>query len=132
MLIVTSFFASVLTAIYIKLALNVIALRGKNQVSLGNGGVDDLEKAIRAHGNFSEYVPISLILMGCLELNQAPWWLVGIFGLSLTIGRVLHSLGMKDLPPDFSKRILGMKLTLNTLIGLAALNLGWEIFKFLL
>lgn len=131
MLIVTSIFASTLTAIYIKLALNVISLRRKNQVSLGDGGVDDLEKAIRAHGNFSEYVPISLILMGCLELNQAPWWLVSIFGLSLTIGRLLHSLGMKDLPPDFSKRILGMQLTLNTLIALAVLNLGWVAFKFL-
>lgn len=132
MLIVTSIFASALTAIYIKLALNVIHLRGKNQVSLGSGGVDDLEKAIRAHGNFSEYVPISLILMGCLELNQAPWWLVSIFGLSLITGRVLHSLGMKDLPPDFRKRILGMKLTLNTLVALAAVNLGWVTFKFFL
>lgn len=131
MLVVTSIFASTLTAIYIKLALNVISLRRKNQVSLGDGGVDDLEKAIRAHGNFSEYVPISLILMGCLELNQAPWWLVSIFGLSLTIGRLLHFLGMKDLPPDFSKRILGMQLTLNTLIALAVLNLGWVAFKFL-
>ena len=132
MLITTSIFASALTAIYIKLALDVISLRGKNQISLGNGGIDDLEKAIRAHGNFSEYVPIGLILMGCLELNQAPWWLVSIFGLSLSIGRILHSLGMKDLPPHFSKRILGMKLTLNTLIGLAAANLGWVIFKCLM
>lgn len=129
MLIITSAFASVLTFIYIKLALNVISLRGKNQISLGSGGVDELERAIRTHGNFSEYVPISLILMGCLELNHAPWWLVSIFGLSLTIGRVLHSLGMTDSTPNFTRRILGMKLTLTTLVGLACLNLGWLIFN---
>ena len=129
MLIVTSVFASVLTAIYIKLAFNVISYREKNKVSLGSGGFSDLEKAIRAHGNFSEYVPIALILMGCLELNGAPWWLVAIFGLTLATGRIFHAMGIMEEPPKFDNRIRGMKFTFNTLMGLIAANLGWVIFK---
>lgn len=129
MLIVTSIFASLLTIIYIKLAFNVISLREKNKVSLGSGGFSDLEKAIRAHGNFSEYVPLGLILMGCLELNGAPWWLVTFLGSTLTTGRVFHAKGINEEPPNFDNRIRGMKLTFNTLIGLILSNLGWVIFK---
>ncbi len=129
MLIVTSIFASLLTAIYIKLALNVINLRRKSKIPLGNGGLADLEKAVRSHGNFSEYVPIALILMACLELNGAPWWLVTIYGITLSIGRLFHAIGIKQEPESFNNRIRGMKLTLNTLIALIVTNLGWVIFK---
>jgi uncharacterized membrane protein YecN with MAPEG domain len=69
MLIVTSFIASVLTVIFIKLSFAVIGLRRKNKVALGDGGKEDLERAIRAQGNFAEYVPFGLILLACLELS---------------------------------------------------------------
>ena len=58
MLLITSVIAAALTLIFIKLSFNVIALRRKNKVSLGSGGHEDLERAIRAQANFSEYVPI--------------------------------------------------------------------------
>jgi uncharacterized membrane protein YecN with MAPEG domain len=130
MLVVTSIVASVLALMLIRLSLKVIGLRRKNKVSLGTGGHDELERAIRAQGNFAEYVPMGLILLACLELNAAPWWLVAIPGLSLILGRLFHSKGINELPPNFSNRILGMKLTLNTLAGLVFLNLGWLGFKF--
>ena len=76
MLLITSVIAAALTLIFIKLSFNVIGLRRKNKVSLGSGGHEDLERAIRAQANFSEYVPIGIILLACLELNGAPWWLV--------------------------------------------------------
>jgi uncharacterized membrane protein YecN with MAPEG domain len=129
MLIVTSIFASLLTIIYIRLAFNVISLRRKNKIPLGNGGFSDLEKAIRTHGNFSEYVPIALILMGCLELNGAPWWLVTLYGITLSMGRLFHAIGIKQEPESFENRIRGMKFTFSTLIALIATNLGWVVFK---
>jgi len=129
MLIVTSFFAALLATIYIRLAFNVINLRRENKVPLGNGGLAELEKAIRAHGNFSEYVPIGLVLLACLELNGAPWWLVAFFGTTLLIGRLFHAVGIKQEPERFDNRIRGMKFTFNTLIGLIGTNLGWVILK---
>lgn len=127
MLIVTSIFAALLTVMYIRLALNVIKLRRKNKVPLGNGGSADLEKAIRAHGNFSEYVPIGLILIACLELNGAPWWLVAFLGITFSVGRLFHATGIQQEPESFDYRIRGMKFTFNSLIGLIAANLGWVI-----
>ncbi|MBU3588752.1 MAPEG family protein [Polynucleobacter sp. 80A-SIGWE] len=129
MLLVTSIIAAVLTAIFVKLSFAVIGLRRKNKVGLGSGGYDDLERAIRAQGNFAEYVPLGIILIACLELNGAPWWLVAMSGITLIIGRLIHAKGINVPPPDFSKRVLGMKFTFGTLISLAALNLVWALYK---
>ena len=129
MLLVTSIIASVLAIIFLRLSVAVIGLRRKNKVALGSGGHDDLERAIRAQGNFSEYVPIAIILIACLELNGAPWWLVATPGLTLIIGRLIHAKGINIPPPDFSKRVVGMKLTFMTLNALVALNFLWTIYK---
>lgn len=129
MLLITSVIAAALTIIFIKLSFDVIGLRRKNQIGLGSGGHNDLERAIRAQGNFAEYVPFGIILIACLELNGAPWWLVTIPGIALTIGRLIHAKGINMPPPDFSKRVLGMKFTFGTLISLVVLNLGWALYK---
>jgi len=129
MLLVTSIIAVVLTGMLIKLSLAVIAMRRKNKVGLGSGGHEDLERAIRAQGNFAEYVPFGLILLACLELNGAPWWLVAIPGVAFIIGRAIHAKGIHTPPPDFSKRVLGMKFTFYTLMTLMVLNIGWTIYK---
>ena len=129
MLQITAIIASVLTLIFIKLSFAVIGLRRKNKVGLGSGGYDDLERAIRAQGNFAEYVPLGLILITCLELNGAPWWLVAIPGLTLISGRLIHAKGINELPPLFSNRVLGMKLTFGTLITLVILNVGWSLYS---
>ncbi len=129
MLLVTSLIAVALTIVFIKLSFNVISLRRKNKVGLGNGGHEDLERAIRAQGNFAEYVPFGIILIACLELNGAPWWLVLVPGIFLIIGRLVHAKGINTPPPDFSLRVLGMKFTFNTLIALAGLNLCWTLYQ---
>ena len=129
MLLITSIIAAVLTIIFVKLSLAVIALRRKNKVGLGTGGHEDLERAIRAQGNFAEYVPFGIILIACLELNSAPWWLVLLPGLALIIGRLMHAKGINTPPPDFSLRVTGMKFTFGTLVTLAILNLGWSLYR---
>ena len=131
MLLITAIIASILTIIFIQLSFSVIALRRKNQVGLGSGGHDDLERAIRAQGNFAEYVPFGIILIACLELNGVPWFLVALPGIALIIGRLIHAKGIRTPPPDFSMRVLGMKFTFSTLIALVFLNLGWALYRLL-
>ena len=131
MLLITSVIAAFLTIIFVKLSFAVIALRRKNKVGLGSGGHDDLERAIRAQGNFAEYVPLGLILIACLELNGAPAWMVFIPGITLILGRLIHAKGINEPPPNFSKRVLGMKFTFFTLIALLALNLSLTLYQLL-
>lgn len=126
---VTTVAAALLALLFFRLSFAVIKFRRQHKVSLGSGGHEDLERAIRAQGNFAEYVPISLILIACLELNGAPWWMAAATGLALVLGRLLHARGMQGSPSGFRSRILGMQFTLLNLLTLAALNLGWVVMR---
>ena len=68
-------------------------------------------------------------MLACLEANKAPWWLVALMGVALIIGRLIHAVGINIPPPDFSKRVLGMQITLVTLISLVIVNLGWSLYR---
>lgn len=129
MLIVTTLVTSALTVIFIRLSLAVIRLRRANRVALGSGGNEELERAIRAQANFAEYVPFGLLLIALLELNGAFWWLAAIPGATLVLGRLLHAKGINEPPPNFRNRVRGMIFTINTLIALAALNVGWIAYR---
>lgn len=129
MLIVTTLTACILTALFIHLSFAVIRLRRHHRVGLGSGGVDELERAIRAQGNFAEYVPIALILLAYLELNGAPLWVTAILGIALVTGRVIHAKGINQPPPHFTNRIIGMRFTITTLIMLVIFNLVWLLLQ---
>ena len=88
---ITPFYAAILSLLYLALSLNVSRLRLKYRISLGVGEVPRVERAVRAHGNFVEYVPLILILMGFLEgLGGSPVELHLIGGL-LFIARLSHA-----------------------------------------
>jgi len=54
----------VLGAIFIiKFSLDVVKLRRQYRVSIGDGGVSDLQLAIRVHGNAVENIPIAVMLL---------------------------------------------------------------------
>jgi len=125
MLYVTAVFSGVLTLMFIKRSFHVIELRKINKRSLEDGGVDELMRSIRAHGNFSEYVPIGLVMMATLELNGAPWSLVALLGFFLVLGRHFHAKGMLGGDEALEKRVTGMKFTLLGLALLALVNIVW-------
>lgn len=123
---ITSIYASLLALLIVRLSLAVIKLRRKNRVSVGDGGNEELQLAIRAHSNALEYIPITLFLLLTLELNGAPKILIHILGFTLIIGRILHAIGLPA--KDFRKRVLGMQITIYLLIGLALLNMLFLAF----
>jgi uncharacterized protein len=58
------------------------------------GDVQDngiLQRKVRAHGNFAEYVPHGLLFLVGLELMNAHVWLVWLLGGTLTIARIAHA-----------------------------------------
>ena len=131
MLIVTAIAASVLGLLYVRLSLVVIGFRRKHGVSVGDGGHEDLLRAIRSQGNLAEYAPIALLLLACLELNQTPIWITSILAASFVVGRLLHPVGMKSADSPMQPRLRGMQLTLLSLLALCIANLavvGWSIF----
>lgn len=123
MLLVTAITASILGLLYVKLSLNVIGYRRKHGVSIGDGGEEKLLRAIRTHANLAEYAPLALILLACLELNHAPWWITSLLATAFVIGRLLHPMGMKTAKASLQPRVRGMQLTLLALLALGVANL---------
>ena len=133
MLLITAFFSSILALIFYKLSINVIRLRRKYKVSLGSPKKHkDLEQAIRAHGNLSEFLPIGLILLACLEVNHLPKIVVFMFGLFVLIGRYLHATSFLKEEINSSNRVLGMKITHWSIILMAILNIITVIVRVIL
>lgn len=117
----SAIYASLLALLICWLSLNVIKKRRTYKVSIGDDNNEELKIAIAAQSNAIEYAPISLILMFALEYNQANIILVHLSGLSLIAGRIIHARGLLSL--NLKQRVLGMQITIYTIIGLAVFNL---------
>ena len=93
---VTALIAAAFGILMVPLSLQIslhYASRGTSQADPDNMHDELLRRKTRAHGNFIEYVPTALILLGLMEASGAPgmllWWLGGSF-----LGaRILHIIG---------------------------------------
>ena len=92
MLPVTAQFTAIMAIWLVMLSINVIVWRYRAKADLGLGtGAPMLERAVRVHGNFTEYTPFVLIILALLEYSAAsPDWLYGL-GITYFAGRVLHA-----------------------------------------
>lgn len=93
---VTMLYAALLGILLVMLSWGVSKVRLRERVTLGAGDVSDLESAIRAHGNFIEYVPFALVLLMLSESTATPFWLLHAMGGSLLAGRLLHAYGIRQ------------------------------------
>jgi len=117
---VTALYASLLALLFIVLSARVIGQRRGAKVSLGDGGNANLLRRMRVHGNFAEYVPLSLVLLALAESLAAPAWLLHVAGLALLGGRLSHAFGVSQATERFVFRVGGMTATLSVIGGLAA------------
>ena len=102
-----------LVFLYIKLFRNVVRIRRYEKTPMGSKS-EKLERAVRAHSNFTETVPIALILSLFLFFNN-----LHIFSLPsiilLAVGRKIHSDAISDINENVKNRVLGMKLTIRSI-----------------
>ena len=94
--IVTALYAGLLGLLAVALAFPAGMLRGKLNISVGDGGNPALLLAMRRHANFAEWVPLALILIALLELNGVSSRAIHGLGAALVIARLLHAIGLKS------------------------------------
>lgn len=90
----------------------VMAGRRRHKIVLGTAGNAEFERAVRAHANAAEYIPaglVGIVLVALLD-PAAPLWLLHGTGISLTLGRILHGVGLHTGALN-AGRMLGMVLT---------------------
>jgi uncharacterized membrane protein YecN with MAPEG domain len=98
--------------------MNVSRVRGKYNVSRGDGGHAELQGAIRAHGNNSEHVPLTVLLLLIAELCGGSSTVLHVLGGAFLVARILHPVGlMKNLSPAQITGALGSYLIQVVLAG---------------
>lgn len=139
---ITGVVASLLGAIYMRITLDTISARHKEQVAYGYGQKNEIAGIVSTHGNFAAYMPFALVLMLVLELMalhlDQPLEVLDnhldlkvevmlyvriflwIMGACLVAGRVFHYQGLSkyEKAGNFAMRKLGMHLTLWPVIAL--------------
>nr|WP_294811958.1 MAPEG family protein [uncultured Sphingomonas sp.] len=110
------------------LGVRISRIRVSNRILHGEGPNGELTTRMRAHLNFTEYAPITLILIALIELATGPTiWLWGLAAAFL-LGRALHAVGMVA---RLWMRQAGMLLTFLPMLALAgyAIYLGAQAPK---
>lgn len=119
----TALYVSLSALLIFWLSMNVIKLRRKHRISIGDGGNDELRVAMATQSNAIEYIPIALLLLFALEYNHAEMWLIHFLGTAFILGRIIHARNL--LLQNLKGRVLGMQITLYSLIAMAIVNLAY-------
>ncbi|MGB8363651.1 MAG: MAPEG family protein [Rhizomicrobium sp.] len=122
------FYAALNAFIMLVLSILVVRARVVTQTEIGDGGKPAMAAPLRAHANNAEYVPMALILMWALTtpLGTSIWLIHGL-GVPLTLGRLLHAIGLSRSTGVSTLRFLGMILTwIAFVIGIVGLI--WGVF----
>jgi hypothetical protein len=104
-------YAAIFAVMLVVLSIRVASMRGDVRIAIGDGGNIVLQRRIRVQGNFTEYVPMALLLFMFVELQGWPHWLVHGLCLVLLAARLLHAFGIAQEPEDIRFRATGMATT---------------------
>ncbi len=115
--LVTAFTAGLLLIMQTALLLNVVATRRRVRQSLGDGGHEELTRAVRRHGNLAENAAIFIAGFALLEMIGGTR--SGLVTLCATFiaGRIAHAIGLSMKKTFNPVRVAGVALTV--LVGVA-------------
>jgi len=91
---ISALYAGILAVIVVVLSSRVGRARLRTEVSLLHGESSELLVEIRRHANFTEAVPMPLILLALIELNGASGTLLHGLGAALVAARIVHPIGL--------------------------------------
>ena len=113
---ITPLYAAILALIFIALSIRTIRLRRRYRVGVGDGNHAELQRAARVHGNFAEYVPLTLLLIYFFEISSGSVLLTHTLCIALLCGRLIHAYGVSHVRENYRYRTIGMVLTFGVII----------------
>ena len=105
-----------LNAIFLAyISVRVGGARIRTKTNLGDGGNDEMVKAIRTQGNYIEYAPAALLGLWAMASLGVGAMFIHLFGAVFLFARISHllGLGMGVWPKG---RLVGTLLTMLTLL----------------
>ncbi len=125
---ITTLYIAVLATYAIALGAVVSIHRAKSGISILHGDDIALAEKIRRHANFTENVPLALLVMAAAEaMGLGATWLHGA-GLLLLAGRLVHPLGIQHDNPKNVLRGIGSSMTsISMLICIVYIIWNWVV-----
>lgn len=120
-------YAGLFVLLFIALKANSGRVRAGQKVNFGDGGNEEMQKAMRVQGNAVEDVPIVLIGLLALTMLSAPTALLHTIGGGFFVGRVLHALGLGSKSGTGFPRIAGTLITLLIMLTTAGACLWFAL-----
>lgn len=123
---ITALYAALLVAVLVCLTTRIGMLRAKTGISILDGGNEQVAVEMRRHGNFAEHVPLLIVLMAIVEVNEGSALFLHVVGSALVICRVAHPLGLRHDQVQTPLRLIGAVGTslITITLGLMALLQG--------
>ncbi|WP_206078595.1 MAPEG family protein [Allomesorhizobium camelthorni] len=90
-IVITPIFIGLFVIVQVPLTLIVGMRRVQTGIRFFGGDDDVLLRRMRAHGNYTETVPIALLAMGCAEVLGMPSAALWVGGGFLAAGRIAHA-----------------------------------------
>ena len=106
-----AFYIAISAALLLALAANVIRVRWKTRTPILDAAKPEMIRAVRAHGNAAETIPVALILLVVVQALGGNIILIHAIGAPLTLGRLLHAAGLLVTTTPSFGRFWGMILT---------------------
>lgn len=129
---VTSFYAVILSAIFVKLTLDVINLRHEEKIVIGTaGGSENLHRAVGAQINFSITSLWVLILLFLADFADVFAFFLHLIMIAFVASRLLHAYSLKvyeQKTGSYGLRRLSMLGTFFTIFALGIINLYLSLF----
>ena len=128
LLSIVPIYAAIFGLMFVYLSVRVIKQRRSAKVSLGDGDNPTLRKAIAVHSNFSQYVPLALLLIAFVELSHASATITHGLCACLLVGRVAHAYGLAQPVQTMKLRQIGVLITFGVIVIAALYLLGNAIY----
>ena len=114
---VSILYVAILGLLHVPFTFFVGMYRFRSRISLLDGGDKVLRNRMRAHANFTENVPIALILLLSMDaLGASASWLHSV-GAVLVVSRVVHYSVIATNPGNTPPRFLAMIGTLGAIFA---------------
>ncbi|MEK9720979.1 MAG: MAPEG family protein [Quisquiliibacterium sp.] len=124
----TGIYAGLCGVLLVVLYLRISQRRLATKIVLGSDGDADLERRIRAHGNFIETAPFALLLLYLFEQAGTGAIYIHAVGTLLVISRIAHAQGISKTAGRSVGRFYGSIGTVLVIGGLSIALLARGLF----
>jgi uncharacterized protein len=121
-------YAALVAFIFIFLSSEVIRSRVVTRIGIGTGGNRGLERLMRIHANFAEYVPLALLLLAFMEMQGRPAWFLHLLCIALVLARIGHALALRNEKEIMWLRIASVSTTF-VIMAAAGISLIGRAFQ---